>query len=67
MNRRYGETLAGGALESPAAERNKQPILDVLEGWLPQSGIVLDIASGTGQTPAQAHHSRWEAEPACPT
>ena len=49
MNRRYGETLAGGALESPAAERNKQPILDVLEGWLPQSGIVLEIASGTGQ------------------
>ena len=49
MNRRYGETLADGALESPAAERNKQPILDVLGRWLPQSGIVLEIASGTGQ------------------
>jgi SAM-dependent methyltransferase len=49
VSRRYGETLAGGALESPAAERNKQPILEVLESRLPRSGTVLEIASGTGQ------------------
>jgi SAM-dependent methyltransferase len=49
VNPRYGETLAAGGLESPAAERNKQPILDVLERRLPRSGTVLEIASGTGQ------------------
>jgi SAM-dependent methyltransferase len=46
---RYGETVAAGGLESPAAERNKQPILEVLESRLPRSGTVLEIASGTGQ------------------
>jgi len=34
---------------SPAAERNKGPILDVLRGVLPARGSVLEIASGTGQ------------------
>lgn len=34
---------------SPAADRNKGPILDVLRGVLPASGHVLEIASGTGQ------------------
>jgi SAM-dependent methyltransferase len=34
---------------SPAADRNKQPILDALRGVLPASGHVLEIASGTGQ------------------
>jgi len=34
---------------SPAAERNKQPIADVLARVLPPSGLVLEIASGTGQ------------------
>ena len=32
-----------------AAERNKGPILQVLERVLPQQGLVLEIASGTGQ------------------
>jgi len=36
-------------LTSPAAERNKDPILTVLETVLPASGSVLEIASGTGQ------------------
>ncbi len=34
---------------SPAAERNKDPILTVLESVLPAEGTVLEIASGTGQ------------------
>jgi SAM-dependent methyltransferase len=34
---------------SPAADRNKDPILDVLRAVLPPSGHVLEIASGTGQ------------------
>jgi len=36
-------------LTSAAAERNKDPILTVLESVLPDSGSVLEIASGTGQ------------------
>jgi SAM-dependent methyltransferase len=35
--------------DNPAAERNKQPILDVLQRVLPAKGTVLEIASGTGQ------------------
>lgn len=34
---------------SPAAERNKQPILEQLRAHLPVKGAVLEIASGTGQ------------------
>jgi hypothetical protein len=36
-------------LESPAAERNKQPIAAVLARVLPATGLVLEVASGTGQ------------------
>lgn len=36
-------------LSSPAAERNKAPIAEVLGGVLPLSGTVLEIASGSGQ------------------
>ena len=34
---------------APSAERNKQPILDVLARVLPPAGVVLEIGSGTGQ------------------
>jgi len=34
---------------SPPAERNKQAIADVLARVLPKAGLVLEIASGTGQ------------------
>ena len=34
---------------SPAAERNQAPILEVLTRVLPETGSVLEIASGTGQ------------------
>lgn len=34
---------------APSAERNKQPILDVLARVLPPRGLVLEIGSGTGQ------------------
>jgi SAM-dependent methyltransferase len=40
---------------SPSAERNKQPILDVLQAILPAQGAALEIASGTGQ------HVEWFA------
>ena len=40
---------------SPAADRNKQPILEVLCQVLPASGSALEIASGTGQ------HVAWFA------
>lgn len=34
---------------APATERNRDPILDLLREELPQSGLVLEIASGTGE------------------
>lgn len=39
----------GDLPHSPAAERNAEPILDVLRDVLPASGTLLEIASGTGQ------------------
>jgi hypothetical protein len=38
---------------SPSADRNKQPILEVLQSLLPPQGRALEIASGTGQ------HAAW--------
>lgn len=34
---------------APAAARNVQPIGDVLAEWLPETGFVLELSSGTGE------------------
>ncbi|HEY0163972.1 MAG TPA: DUF938 domain-containing protein [Sphingomicrobium sp.] len=34
---------------APAALRNREPIAEVLAEWLPTEGLVLEIASGTGE------------------
>ena len=48
--RRFYESEAEGARRSaPAAQRNREPIGQVLGDWLPPSGLVLEIASGTGE------------------
>tara|TARA_B100001750_G_C15215130_1_gene450374 strand:- start:71 stop:670 length:600 start_codon:yes stop_codon:yes gene_type:complete len=39
----------GPKRESPAAQRNRGPIADVLAGELPDAGLVIEIASGTGE------------------
>jgi SAM-dependent methyltransferase len=49
MRCEHAAELPHGRLHSPSAKRNKGPILTVLERVLPRSGLVLEIASGTGQ------------------
>src|SRR5512138_1064305 len=49
MLKQRGEKTADGKWSIPAAERNKDPILRVLERVLPSRGLVLEVASGTGQ------------------
>lgn len=34
---------------APATERNREPLLAVLQAQLPQQGVVLEIAAGSGQ------------------
>jgi tRNA G46 methylase TrmB len=40
---------ADGRLVSPSAQRNREPIAQVLCEVLPQVGVVLEVSSGTGQ------------------
>ena len=49
MLKQRGEKTVDGKWSLPAAERNKDPILGVLARVLPSRGLVLEIASGTGQ------------------
>jgi hypothetical protein len=50
-DRRFYEAPAGdhARRSAPAAVRNREPIAEVLGDWLPVSGLVLEIASGTGE------------------
>ncbi len=41
------------ARHAPAVARNRDPILAVLRERLPQPGLILEIASGTGE------HAAW--------
>ena len=49
MLKQRGEKTVNGKWSTPSAERNKDPILDVLARVLPRRGLMLEIASGTGQ------------------
>ena len=59
-----GDLDRGDKRQAPAAARNVGPIGDVLAEWLPASGLVLEIASGTGEHAlAFAHrfpHLNWQ-------
>lgn len=52
-------------LHSPAADRNKAPILEQLQRLLPASGLALEVASGSGQHVAHfaAALTRWTWQP----
>jgi hypothetical protein len=54
---RFYETPAGedDRRSAPAASRNREPIAEVLAGWLPPEGTVMEVASGTGE------HAIWFA------
>jgi SAM-dependent methyltransferase len=49
MLKAVGQKLDDGRWFAASAERNKGPILAVLERILPRAGLVLEIGSGTGQ------------------
>jgi hypothetical protein len=49
VERFYEQPAAGPRRSAPAALRNREPIADVLAEWLPAEGLVLEVASGTGE------------------
>jgi SAM-dependent methyltransferase len=54
-------TTMDARLHAPATQRNRVPILEVLDRVLPTSGTVLEVASGTGE------HAAWFAHQLRPT
>jgi hypothetical protein len=48
-DRFYEAPAAGTRRSAPAALRNRDPIAAVLAEWLPATGLVLEIASGSGE------------------
>ena len=61
---RYDWSVANGTLTSPSVARNRDPILTLLRRLLPQTGTVLEIASGTGEHAvhfaAALPHLQWQ-------
>lgn len=57
--------MTSGLAHSPAAERNRQPIGEVLRRWLEPNARVLEIGAGTGQHAAWFHSllpgATWQA------
>ncbi len=49
--RRFYEAPTGDDIRrsAPAALRNREPIAEVLRDWLPKNGLVLEVASGSGE------------------
>ena len=45
----YEGGVEGGRRSAPTTQRNREPIATVLRDWLPPTGLVLEIASGTGE------------------
>ena len=45
----YEASITGARRSAPAALRNRDPISEVLAEWLPQNGLIVEIASGTGE------------------
>lgn len=62
---------SGARLSAPATARNRDPILAVLRRVLPSSGLVLEVASGTGEHAAYfaqgLPHLVWQPSDADPT
>ena len=55
----------GQRLHFPATARNREPITEILQQWLPNRGTILEIASGSGEHAVafqqKFSHLRWQA------